>query len=571
MFVKVVKGNMGTNKSFKERFQSLVDAFSERLPSELYEMALLLEQLDKNGQTGQCLGDLRKRVHKLKGSSATFGFTSISQQAKNLEALIDEVMESSMAIDLEKKNAIYESFYKLQNLSEEPELDADPEELEEIPAETIPTEQWPRSEKRIFVPTDDEYLPHDLSDQLGFFGFICTRFQNLEEISTLIARGEQVLMIAHTQFLRDCPKERKEIAELKEIESQRLKIIYLSTDDDFNTRLLAVQSGGDAFFSYPVDIGNIVDKIEGFTQTNQDSPYHILIVDDDPEQVSFFALQLQQAGMITSVAVNPRQVIQILDESKPDLILMDMYMPECSGIELASIIRQHQAYMSIPIVFLSAETDREKQLKAISFGADGFLTKPIKTEHLITSVLTRAERTRSLRFFMERDSLTGLLNHTKLKERLVEEVNRADRVGIQISFAMLDIDFFKSVNDTYGHLTGDRVLKGLSRLLAERLRKTDIIGRYGGEEFGIILLNADPKEAKGIMDEIRENFSRIKQYSEGKEFYVTFSCGIAGYPDYTVPAELNEAADKALYRAKESGRNKAVIADHGAGKDSPSS
>jgi len=239
---------------------------------------------------------------------------------------------------------------------------------------------------------------------------------------------------------------------------------------------------------------------------------------------------------------------------------MDMYMPGCSGMELAAIIRQQEAFVSIPIVFLSVETDMDKQLAAIRRGGDDFLTKPIRPEHLIASITNRADRTRSMRYLMERDSLTGLLNHTNLKEQLNREVMRATRTGSKICFAMIDVDHFKNVNDHYGHMTGDRVLKGLARLLQERLRATDIIGRYGGEEYAVILLNTSLDNALQIMNEMRDKFSKLTQRAEGKEFTVTFSCGIAGYPEHETAGELNEAADKALYEAKETGRNRVVLA-----------
>ena len=125
---------------------------------------------------------------------------------------------------------------------------------------------------------------------------------------------------------------------------------------------------------------------------------------------------------------------------------------------------------------------------------------------------------------------------------------------------MIDLDHFKLVNDEHGHMTGDRVLKSLSRLLQDRLRRTDIIGRYGGEEFAVILLNTDVENAHQIMDKIRESFSQIRQISSESDFYVTFSCGIAAFPQIKNASELNAAADQALYKAKETGRNRIVNA-----------
>ena len=183
------------------------------------------------------------------------------------------------------------------------------------------------------------------------------------------------------------------------------------------------------------------------------------------------------------------------------------------------------------------------------------LAKPIKPEHLVSTVRNRVERTRSMRFYMERDSLTWLLNHTHLMHNLSREIQRAERVGRPVCFAMIDLDHFKGVNDTYGHLTGDRVLKNLSRHLQDALRKTDIIGRWGGEEFGVVLFNVDLDGAAKVMDKVREEFSRMEQDSGSSQFAVTFSCGIAAYPKYDGPGPISEAADRALYSAKEGGRN----------------
>jgi diguanylate cyclase (GGDEF)-like protein len=193
-------------------------------------------------------------------------------------------------------------------------------------------------------------------------------------------------------------------------------------------------------------------------------------------------------------------------------------------------------------------------------GGDDFLTKPIMPSHLVSSITIRAQRSRILREFMVRDSLTGLLNHTETKARLNLEVARAKRNGEQVTFAMLDIDHFKRVNDTFGHLAGDGVIKSISRLLQQRLRKTDIIGRYGGEEFAVILPNTGTFNAEKVLNEIRESFSNIRHQGEKIEFAATFSCGIASFPQYQDPFQLNTAADQALYLAKDSGRNRLVVA-----------
>jgi diguanylate cyclase (GGDEF)-like protein len=190
---------------------------------------------------------------------------------------------------------------------------------------------------------------------------------------------------------------------------------------------------------------------------------------------------------------------------------------------------------------------------------DDFLVKPVVPRHLISAVTLRVMRARFLRALMVHDGLTGLLNHTAIKEELLREVVRSKRLNTPLSFAMMDIDFFKKVNDTYGHAAGDRVIKSLARLLKQRLRGTDIIGRYGGEEFAVIMNDTDAASAAKVIDEIHNVFSRLLHLSEENEFSVSFSCGIADLAHFPDAASLSEAADKALYQAKQRGRNKVVV------------
>jgi diguanylate cyclase (GGDEF)-like protein len=325
------------------------------------------------------------------------------------------------------------------------------------------------------------------------------------------------------------------------------------------TRLMAVRSGGAAYFTKPLDIAEFIDSLDALTTQETPEPYRILIVDDDPQLSEFYSWALQGAGMQTQHVGDPMHVMEPLINFRPDLILMDVYMPGCSGLELATAIRQQRDYVGIPIVFLSAETDVEKQLSAMSLGGDDFLTKPILPDHLISAVASRAHRSRSLRSFMMRDSLTGLLNHTATKEQIDVELARARRNGDAVCVAMLDIDRFKSVNDTYGHLAGDRVIKNLARLLQQRLRSTDVIGRYGGEEFAVLLSGANGEASLRVLNDIRLGFAALKQQAGSTEFSATLSCGIATFPQHDTAAQLTDAADKALYEAKNSGRNKVVL------------
>jgi diguanylate cyclase (GGDEF)-like protein len=343
-------------------------------------------------------------------------------------------------------------------------------------------------------------------------------------------------------------------------EDFKIPLIFLSESDGMHTRLNAVRAGGKAFFQLPLDIANLIDVLDQIAWFAPPSPMRVLIVDDSLVHANFTALHLANRGMITKVLYDPTIILDVMEEFQPELVLLDMYMPYCTGMELAAVIRQIPGYVGIPIVYLSSETDRNRQLEAVSIGGDDFLEKPIKPEHLISAVSSRIERYRNLRELMLRDSLTGLYNHTTIKEHLRQEFARAQRSEYPLSCVVLDLDNFKDINDTYGHSIGDRVLKSLAQLLLRRLRQSDIVGRYGGEEFVLVLPETPVLKALNLVDELRENFSQIRHRGEGVEFCLTFSGGVAGWPPYSSPNLLFEMADRAMYAAKNRGRNQILVA-----------
>lgn len=273
-----------------------------------------------------------------------------------------------------------------------------------------------------------------------------------------------------------------------------------------------------------------------------------------------YSAVLSEAYFSVRVVDQPLQAMHILSEFNPELILMDIYMPDCSSVELAAVIRQEDAYVGVPIVFLSSEKNLDKQIDAMRQGGDKFLTKPIESHLLVSSVRCRVQRSRVLSSFLHRDSLTGLLNHTSSKEALETEVERARRRGTPFTFATIDIDHFKQVNDTYSHPVGDRVIKSLARLLQQRLRKTDVIGRFGGEEFAVLLPDT-ALDSVLPLEQLRESFENIRQTIGATEFCVSFSCGVTAYPEHQTAEDILHHADVALYKAKHQGRNRLVLAD----------
>jgi len=419
------------------------------------------------------------------------------------------------------------------------------------------TESSPRTFLRtpIYLALNNSDYANRIINQLEFFGFRSVNFNNSQDLIHAARHDKPETIVADVDFEGKKHAGIETIRYIQENHQTPIPVIYVSEQlDDIETRLMASRTGGEEFFYRAVDPGQLIEKIENYTHASPQDPYRILIVDDSKSQAKYIDNILNKAGMTPCVITDPMQILVALERFQPEIIIMDMYMPGCTGMELARVIRQQDRFHSVPIIYLSAEDDINKQLHAMSLGGDDFLTKPIDPKHLTATIHNRGRRARSLVALMIRDSLTGLYNHTHTLHLLDLEISKTQKKGQPLSFAMLDIDYFKKINDNYGHPIGDRVLKSLSLFLKQRLRKTDHIGRYGGEEFAIVLPNTSESDAKVILNEIRERFSELPQPAGEKTFKVCFSCGIAMSSGESSQS-LCEKADQALYDAKREGRN----------------
>lgn len=417
-------------------------------------------------------------------------------------------------------------------------------------------------EKLVYLATKDRQFAVFISEQIIHFGYFVQQIRDIKSLSNAVADHHAVAILVDISSWEADSPEMDVFEQVGKLASTTCPLIFISDHDNQMVRLKSIRAGGTAFFTKPINFVGLIDKLDSLTSTiSNPDPSRVLIIEDQTAVANYYQMVLKMSGMDARVLTQSNSVLEEVRDFHPDLILMDTFMPEINGVDLARIIRQVDEFVSIPIVFLSNEDDFGKRIEALDLGGDDFLIKPIKASHLMAVVRSRLERLKTLRSYMVRDSLTNLLNHTTFRSVLSQEVNRSKRQNTRLALAMLDIDHFKKVNDTYGHAAGDSVLKSLSRLLRQRLRKSDIVGRYGGEEFVALLLDCEAEQARAIMDEIRAHFSEIGFYpNETKSLSVTFSCGISTFPEYQNAKYLSDAADQALYAAKAGGRNQVVVA-----------
>ena len=424
------------------------------------------------------------------------------------------------------------------------------------------SEQMIVVKKPIYMALNDTDKALQLAQQMEYFGLRAELFNTAEELDQAMNKRHPLAIIIDIDFqaedkgldvIRHHQGAEKEILSNDNSNHANIPIIFYSSHPmSARQKLLCLRLGGICSLESLAPQA-IISQLESLVNLVPDQPLRILIVDDSKSQALYTEKALNAAGMITQKVINPMEVLDAVESFQPEMILMDMYMPECNGVELAKVIRQDTHYINIPIIYLSGEEDKERQLAAMAEGGEDFLTKPVDPRHLLSTVRTRGKRARELSQLIARDSLTGLYNHTHILKALDEQIKLAQRNNSQLCFVMIDIDHFKQVNDNYGHPVGDEVIKNLALFLSQRLRKTDYIGRYGGEEFAMVLPCVDLDDATYIMNEIRNNFSHLLHGGQAA-ITSTFSCGIALYQGQK-SNELIDLADQAMYLAKRDGRN----------------
>lgn len=383
------------------------------------------------------------------------------------------------------------------------------------------------------------------------------RVKMVDSISHLLAREETNTFAVIIDLDELSEKQHHWLVDMAE-NNKQWPVIALSSKDTLKLRATAVRMGGHAFLTSPADVNQVLLELDALSERFERDPYQVLLVDDQQSVADFHADILRQAGFVTHTIITPlEELMPYLQHNIPDLILLDLYMPDINGQELAGIIRQMDNLISVPVVFLSSEMSPQQQLKSLCTGADAFLTKPVRSADLLSAVESRIRRGRAVRNLVMRDPLTGLLNRRETMRRLEEERIRFRRYGHNMCLAMLDLDRFKLINDTYGHAVGDKVIKHFAMTLKSCLRENDIIGRWGGEEFVIALCEADPETAQQVLDRVT---LKLKEQSPHADFSYSFSGGLVCCDKDLSLEGMLEKADQALYKAKENGRDQVCIA-----------
>lgn len=322
----------------------------------------------------------------------------------------------------------------------------------------------------------------------------------------------------------------------------------------------------------------------------------ILIVDDNPQNIQLVASHLKQEGYRISFSQSGQDVLQKIGNASFDLILLDIMMPEMDGFEICTRVREHPEYREVPIIFVTAKIDKESIVKGFEVGAVDYIVKPFHGAELLARIRTHLElkayrerveqiniqlnkeilnglkmqeeleaskaaleeMNRKLYEKATKDALTKLFNRRKMTDLIEYEYDRAQRNTLPFSIIITDIDHFKKVNDTYGHDCGDVVLAEVSKTLMSMVRKQDQVGRWGGEEFLLLLPETDTEGALTLAEKMRSKIEESAYCCGQTELKITMTFGISSFSDKKTDKTVIKEADLALYDGKNNGRNRCV-------------
>lgn len=368
----------------------LKDAYQALIPKRVEGLVDLWSTIQDEGWSKAHTYQLSCLAHSLAGSAGTFGAHHVGEAAREIEQALTAHLEAEQA----PGKAVIDHLSKLLDELQTSAINALPK--------AQPQEPDDRRERRhsslIYIVEDDAHLAKMLSTQLQEEGYTTETYTSLTDFRDSYKEPiRPAAVIMDMVFPESCEGGADIIREMKSRSQINVPIIFTSVRDDIEARLAALRVGAARYITKPIDKVKLLRILDQLTLRIPKEPYRILLVDDDTMLLDYYSTLLRDAGLVVETTSSPLEALDIAISFKPEAIITDVYMPGCTGLELAAILREKESLAEIPILFLSTESNLERQLTALALGGDDFLTKPIDPSDLVTAVTTRARRSRHLR------------------------------------------------------------------------------------------------------------------------------------------------------------------------------
>ena len=496
--------------------------FLEEIPEKIATMVSCWKQLSYEDWCSEAVETIFLHVLELAEACDLYQLQALSEPLISLELYLSSFIDSDEPRpNVAQVKAVNELMESLLPAWESVEF---PDDLEVDSAQPGSMIYYLRSGQ----DTLPELVPH-----LENLGTSVLTFLHPDDLQAELRRYPPAVLIFDTLLLSSINRILDEIERLKRDEGIHIPVVCLSHSADLEIRLKAMRSGAEAFFAPPFDIDQLGEQIVTLTATEEKKPIRVLVVDDDPGQADFAASVLQRADMKTHIVTKPLKIMQALDEFKPDLILMDLYMPDANGVELTSVIRTHSDFISTPIVFLSGEQNTDKQLDALSMGGDDFIAKPIRPRHLISMVTNRINRTKEIQerrtkrvvshpiqqpeaeTVVEETPVSSLHTRSHCFEYLETLATTESDTSHLGAFVHLEFSNFDEIKDTISRKDSDHLLGRIGQLISEQISTDDCVTRLGDSVFALVLERPDKASIEELLQTLLNGIQQERFLFDG--------------------------------------------------------
>lgn len=532
--------------------------FAGILKERLDKIQIAIDSAKAKPQEPKLLAEALRLAHNLKGTSRSAGYNLVGEAAEHLERSL-KILESTKLAEHKESWIDIDGFFELLKRNANQDLK---QAGHESGASTV-NEADAAAQVKVAVlggnEIQDRYSPKTSGTPIELMFFS----KSQEVIEKAQAAPMDAVLI---EIDVSAPEPSLKLArELRGLTGHaNLPVAFIS--DGALGKLAqgeTTHAGASLVLSKPLNSPALNEAIDYLLKIGQGGRPRILIIDDDEDFAELVAATLGREGMLVKAEHDPANVLGTLQGFVPDLVLLDVRMPAVSGFEVCRMLRASERWQDLPILFLTAETGLDARVNAFDAGADDYLPKPFASKELLARVKGKLERARFIKEKADKDGLTGLLLRRAFVTHLKPILAESQANSLTLSLALIDVDHFKKVNDTYGHIAGDMVLEYFGALLSRRFRVEDLRCRWGGEEFIVAFRHVSSEVMKSSLERALEELrTHVFEGEKGEKFSVTFSSGVASFPsDGDTTDELVRIADHRLYKAKETGRNRIIITD----------
>ena len=385
------------------------------------------------------------------------------------------------------------------------------------PAAPVVTRAQPKpiqavGEKRIYHLGDNGALSAEIDQKLQAARYPLDSLEDADTLREMLGAFAPAMVIVDAAFLPQLDSIGDALKLALSRTSQKVALVVFADNPDIATRLKAMRAGADAFLTLPIATTDAITRIEELLEGEGGEPFRVLIIEDDRSQALFAESILRKAGMETRAVMDPISALEELSSFRPELILMDLYMPDCDGMELTTLIREREAYTNVPIVFLSGEHDEEKRFDALSAGGDDYLEKPIRPKHLISAVTNRVRRARltskRVQAHNPRDPVTGLYDRAYVLEQLSEALAHENAQQQPGGLLFLLVDGAQNIRDRIGLSAFDQLMGQAGALLSGLSGAGDYCARFGDTSFIALLGGRGEAQLLATATSIRQAFDQ---------------------------------------------------------------